>query len=194
MEVEAEPSRREGCAVHADRLAIERCARCGRAACLPCAIPVRGEVLCIECATREVGTPAAAPAPTVSTRLDVWLLGFFGLGLAATVPPWDRFGALTSTLSAWRPDPDGWPLVACLAVLVGAALAAAGLRRPSLGLSGLVARASLGLAALGVLATAVAVVGAPEYVSHTPAPYVTLAGAAGALVASAIRLRRRRAA
>lgn len=194
MSVEAETIGREGCSVHADRLAVERCARCGRAACLSCAIPVRGEVLCAECATRQEGKPAPAPEPRISGRLDLWTLACFGVGLLATIPPWDRFGAYTSPLSAWRADPDPRSLVAAIALGLGTLLAVAAIRRPALGFARWPLRLSVLLSTGAVVFCAAAILGAPEYVSHTPAPYAALAGSAAALTLSVIRLRRRRAA
>lgn len=194
MSVEAETIGREGCSVHADRLAVERCARCGRATCLSCAVPVRGEVLCTECATRQVGRPTPPPVPRISGRLDAWTLACFSVGLLATIPPWDRFGAFTSPLSAWRADPDPRSLVAAIALGLGTLLAATAIKRPVLGFSRWALRLSVLLSAVAVAFCAAAIVGAPEYVSHTPAPYAALGGSAAALTLSAIRLRRRRAA
>ena len=112
------------------------------------------------------------------------------MGFLATLLPWDRFGALTGMLSAWRLNPDPWPFLAGLLLL--AATVASGVvlvrRWPALLRSSAVVYTAAAAAAAG--AVGVALVRAPDFASHTPAPYVTLTGALGAAVVGAIRLRR----
>jgi hypothetical protein len=181
------------CEVHPDRQAVERCAECGRAACLSCAVPVRGRVLCAECARRVVGEPIRGPAPArgPGSRLpDLTATILLGIALLATLVPWDRFGNLTGMLSAWRLGPDPWPLLAAL-MLLGATVAAGVvlLRRwPAVLWYSAAAYTALGAAA--ALAVLVALLRAPDFTSHTPAPYVAFAGAAGAALAGGMRLRR----
>ena len=172
---------------------MERCAACGRTACLSCAVPVRGRVLCIECATREVGIPPPS-VPAEPRRVfkvaHVAAAALFAVGVLATLAPWDRFGILTTMLSAWRPE-NPWPLVASISVLVGAVAAPAFLaprmRRPSR----YSATAYMILAIVAGTATIVELLGAPSYVIHTPAPYVILAASLAILVVGIVMLRRR---
>ena len=179
------------CEVHPDRQAVERCAECGRAACLSCAVPVRGQVLCAECARRVVGEPIRGPAPSrAGSRLpDLVATILLGIALLATLVPWDRFGNLTGMLSAWRLRPDPWPLLAAL-MLLGATVAAGVVlvrRWPAVLWYSAAAYTALGAAA--ALAVLVAVLRAPDFTSHTPAPYVAFAGAVGAALAGGMRLR-----
>jgi hypothetical protein len=181
------------CGIHPDRQAVDQCAECGRAACLTCAVPVRGRVLCTECARRMVGEPVRAPDHPrgPGSRIpDAAAASLLGMALLATLLPWDRFGALTGMLSAWRLSPDPWPFLAGLLLL--AATVASGVvlarRWPSLLRSSAVLYTAV--AAAGAGAVGVALVRSPDFTSHTPAPYVALTGALGAALVGAIRLRR----
>lgn len=176
------------CEVHPDRPAIERCASCGRAVCLACAVPFRGRVLCRTCAGRELGDPDPPEPKPVPRRIPTAALVAFALALAATVAPWDRFGPRTSMFSAWRWSPDPWSFVACASVAVAAAVSMVGRLLPT----PLVARAGtlFGVAAAG--ATAWMVVASPDYVRHTPAPYIALAAALAGAVIARLPMRRHR--
>jgi hypothetical protein len=184
-------SRRQPCAVHGDRQAVESCASCGRLVCLDCAIPFRGQILCAEDAARELGDPTPPPTPADRRPRRIELAGALLLAVAvlATIPPWDNFGSLTGVLSAWRPEPEIWPLVAAAAALLGAVLAAWVAFRD--GAPGRARTAGWAAAALlSTLASARVIFGAPDFVDHSVAPYVTLVGSAGATVLGAYRLRR----
>jgi cobalamin synthase len=181
------------CSVHPGHQAVGRCARCTRATCLACAVPVRGTTLCRECALREVpdhGAAGPAPAPA-RRRLDVLAAAFLGVAGVATIIPWHRFGILTSILSAWRPEAGWWAPVASASILAGGITAAWWARRPSGGRGRL--RAYTALAALATVATGGAVVAAPPFVSHTPAPFVVLGASAAACVIGSLVLRSSRA-
>jgi hypothetical protein len=115
----------------------------------------------------------------------------FTLGFLVTLAPWDRFGILTTMFSAWRSDPNSWPLIASISLLVGtlATLAALALRtRPW-------TRYAPGtyviLAIAGGSATTAELLGTPSYVVHTPAPYVILAVSVAILGLGIVMLRRR---
>jgi hypothetical protein len=194
METPQKTLERRHCDVHTDRPAVERCASCGRAVCLDCAVPVRGEVLCTSCAAREAGVPTPpepSPQPVGRVR-DLVSAGLLGTALMATVPPWDRFGALTSLLSAWRPEPQLWPLMACLLVAAAALAVAARLGVIPVHPPPRAARLAYGvLALLAGAAAGQAVLASPDYVTHTPAPYVVLAAAVSAGVVGLAGLRRR---
>jgi MYXO-CTERM domain-containing protein len=112
------------------------------------------------------------------------------VALLATLLPWDRFGALTGMLSAWRLGPDPWPFVAGVLLLMAAVASCLMLLRrwPTVLRYSAVLHTALSAAAAG--AVGVALVRAPDFTSHTPAPYVALAGALGAALLGAIRLRR----
>jgi hypothetical protein len=184
-------SRRQPCSVHGDRQAVETCAACGRLVCLDCAIPFRGRILCSEDAARELGDPTPPPAPTDRRprRLELAAALLLGAAVLATIPPWDNFGSLTGVLSAWRPEPDIWPLIASAGALVGAILAAwLAFRGRAPGPAWTAAWA--GAALLTTLASARVIFGAPDFVDHSMAPYVTLVGSAAGTVLGAYRLRR----
>lgn len=172
---------------------MERCTACGRTACLSCAVPVRGRVLCIECATREVGvpTPAAAPEPRRLFKASHAVAAvLFGLGVLATLAPWDRFGILTTKLSAWRPE-NPWPLVASISLLLGVLAALAFFFRRMSRLSRYSAGAYMILALVAGTATIVELLGAPVYVISTLAPYVILAASLAILGLGIVMIRRR---
>jgi hypothetical protein len=191
---EAPSTSKESCRIHPERQAVERCASCGRTACLSCAVPVRGRVLCVECATREVGVtpPAVSREPRrVVVATHVAAAALFAVGFLVTLAPWDRFGILTTMFSAWRSDPNPWPLIASISLLVGtlASLAALALR------TGPMTRYAAGiyaiLALVGGSATTAELLGTPSYVVHTPAPYVILAASLVLLGLGIVMVRRR---
>lgn len=170
---------------------MDTCVICGRPVCLDCAIPFRGRVLCREDAAGELGEPTPPPRPAERRprRLELIAAALLGVAALATVPPWERFGSLTGVLSAWRAEPDAWPLVAAIAALVSGAVALwLSLRGGRSGLPGLTAWGIPAL--LAAVATARAILGAPDYVDHTVAPYLTLLGASGASILALTRLRR----
>ena len=193
MGAEAPSTAGETCRAHPERLAVERCTSCGRTACLSCAVPVRGRVLCIECATREIGIPAS-PAPPEPRRLfragHLAAAALFGIGVLATLAPWDRFGILTTKLSAWRPE-NPWPLATSISLLVGMLAALAFLSPRMRRLSRFSAAAYTILALLAGSATIVELLGAPAYAIPTPAPYVVLAASLAILGLGIVMLLRR---
>jgi hypothetical protein len=164
----------ERCHVHPGAAAVATCEACGRPVCLPCAVPVRGIVVGLECLPDDVrtggGDPEPARRPAGLTVAGVAL----GVALVATLLPWTRQGRW---LGAWawpfRTD-FPWSMVAAPAALLACVVWWAGRRRDP------VRRAA---AAVAVLAAIVAV-GAylaidrpPEFSRPWVGPY--LAGAAG---------------
>jgi hypothetical protein len=181
---------RERCTVHTDRPSVARCDSCGRPACLSCAVPFRGRILCQECASRELGAPPPAEPilPRPSRRLDVVVAVVLAIGVVGTVAPWHRAGPLTGMLSAWRPGPQPWPLLASLTLVaalppVGVLLLSASRARPA-------TMAFTVLAGVSAAAAGVALAAAPDYTSPTAAPFVVLASAALAAVLGVVRWRR----
>lgn len=163
-------------------------------ACLSCAVPVRGRVLCVECATREVGVtaPTVSPQPRrVVAATHVAAAALFAVGFLVTLAPWDRFGILTTMFSAWRSDPNSWPLIASISLLVGTLAAVAALVLRTRPLTRYAAGAYVILALVGGSATTAELVGTPSYVVHTPAPYVILAASLAILGLGIVMLRRR---
>ena len=180
---------KQTCANHADRPAIDRCSSCGRTVCLGCAVPVRGSILCTGCAAREIGEPAPSVPVRTTTRLPEAIAGAaLALALLGTVPPWDRFGALTAPFSAWRTTPSPWPLLATLALVVAAAaVVLPAVRGRGATRATAVAYATFSTLAAGLVAWQV--FGSPDYVAHTPAPYAVMTLAFGAALVGALRLR-----
>ena len=180
------------CAEHGDRPAVGSCGRCGRALCVECAIPFRGELRCEADAALELGDPTPTPQPRrrrVGT--DRLALALLVIALAATIPPWHRSGTLTSVLSVWRPFPDPWSTVAAVAVAGAAGLLAFTLRRPRGGRAAHVTWALLAL--LAAASTLVTFLRAPDFFSTTAAPLVMLVAAAVAAALGFLRARRLRA-
>jgi hypothetical protein len=129
------------------------------------------------------------PAPA-GRRPDVIAGILLGLALVATVPPWDRFGALTSPFSAWDASPEPGTLLACILVAAAAAAAAARVGILPIHPTPRAGRIIYGLLALAAAAaTSQAMLASPDYVSHTPAPYATLVGALGAALIGLLRTR-----
>jgi hypothetical protein len=174
--------------VHADRASVDRCQDCGRAACLDCAVPFRGRVLCRTCAAKAVGTPDP-PEPVVtrpSPGSDLVVGGVLFVALAATMLPWHRSGTLTGSFSAWRPGMELPVFLAVMALVAAIGLvAASALTKGSVRQDGAVAV----LAIFAAGATAFSLLRAPDFYAFTPAPFVTLGAS---LVAAALSVARRR--
>jgi hypothetical protein len=111
---------RATCSIHTDRQAVARCALCGRATCLACAIPFRGEVLCAGCAAQALGEerPPEEPGPVRDRRPDLVAGGLLVAALALTIPAWHLFGPLNQPLSAWNPTLDAWAAAAGILLVV----------------------------------------------------------------------------
>jgi hypothetical protein len=93
--------------------------------------------------------------------------------------------------SAWRPEPEPWPLVASLSLLVGT-LASLAIFAPSM--RRLTRYSGTGCTILGIVAgaaTARALFGAPSYVIHTPAPYLVLSVSLAILALGIVMILRR---
>lgn len=170
------------CSIHPDARARETCGRCGRPACLACAIPIRGEVRCRECVSEELGDRIDAGSPERPSRraLDLPAGVLFLAAVLASLLPWDRTGARAGFLSGWAPGPDPWPLLAGVLLLLAAA---ASLRS---GASRLRA-AHIGLGALAVVATILALP-APELTTRGPVPLIVLGLGAAATLTGAVRV------
>ena len=169
----------ERCAQHEDRPAEGVCGRCGRALCVECAIPFRGELRCEPDAALELGDPAPPPQPrSRRVGLDRVALVLLIVAVASTIPPWHRSGTLTSLFSVWRPLPDIWSTlaavasVAATAVLLFALVRRSGSRRLRL--------AWALLAGAAAASTLITLLRAPDFFSTTAAPMVMLAAAGGA--------------
>ena len=115
----------------------------------------------------------------------------FAVGFLASLAPWDRFGILTTMFSAWRSDPNPWPLVASLSLLVGTPAALAALIPATRVFGRYVPATYAVLAFVGGAATIMELLGSPSYVVHTPAPYVILAASLAILTLWLVMLRRR---
>lgn len=170
------------CAVHPDVRAREHCGSCGRPACLACAIPIRGEIRCRECALDELGEPAQHSTHELPPRrtLDLPAGVLFAAGVLASLLPWDRQGVREGFLSAWVPRPDPWPLLASVLLLLAAAAA---LRS----WGGRVRGAHIVLGVLAVVATTLALPG-PALSVRGPVPLVVLALGLAATVTGAARI------
>ena len=174
-----------------------RCESCGRATCLDCAIPFRGRLLCESCASRELGVPEPPARPTHRLRRpDVTATVLLSLALLLTIPPWHRSGPLTESLSAWRPGPQPWPLLASIGAVVALALAMAPMALRTLPVRTLPLRTiTASYALVATIATAAAVVAlaaSPDYTSPTPAPFFMAALTASGAALGFVRARRLR--
>lgn len=192
MEATEADLERQACEVHPDRQSVARCAECKRATCLSCAVPFRGGVLCTSCAARALGEPSPPPQVRASPRGTGRVTGvLLGLALVLTIPPWHWFGPLNQPFSAWRAEPDLWATVAC-GLLAGSAVVLlwSVTRRPA---HPRWAVATYGaLAALASAATLLAVLGAPLFARHTPAPMALMLAATLAAATAVVQLVRSR--
>jgi hypothetical protein len=183
---------RQACEIHPDRHSVGRCAECGRATCLACAVPFKGRVLCTSCAARALGEPSPPPQAPIAPRGPERVAGvLLGIALILTIPPWHWFGPLEQPFSAWRAEPDVWPTVACGLLAASVAVLVWTLtRRPA---PARMAVATYGvLAALASAATLRAFLGTLDLVRHTPAPIAAMVAAALAAVMAAVQLVRSR--
>ena len=180
---------KQRCGVHTDRPSVGRCQECGRPACLGCAVPFRGRLLCRTCAARALGTPRPEEAvPGASTGPDLVVGAALAVGLLATIPPWHQAGSLSEALSAWSPSGELPVFVAVLALAGAAArtLGAALLHRTGRGSTA--GAAALSAVEAGVIAFSL--IRAPDFYAFTLAPFVALAAGMAAAVMGVIRIRR----
>ncbi len=166
----------ERCDQHPTRSSVARCEGCGRALCLPCAVPVRGRVLGVECLPEPLGRPGgepvrrARPLPTTNALVGA----AFTIALLGTAMPWSRFGLGSGLFGAWGRSPR-WALLATVAALLGGALWVVR-RLLWLGVDG---RVDLALAALGglvALGAALAIWHPPPFTRPWLGPWVALIG------------------
>jgi hypothetical protein len=118
------------CANHPAVAEVGECSVCGRALCLTCATPVRGDLIgpeCLSAVLDEIPPPTPVPirVPPVANRL---VIGGFGLVVALSIFPWSRFGDSSGYLEAWTVH---WSLLAVVAGLAGLAAALWLSRRPA---------------------------------------------------------------
>lgn len=170
--------------MHPRRPAVDGCHVCGRPACLACAVPVRGRVLCAQCAARHLGAepPEESPEPA-SRRWPDPVAGALFLGaLALSLVPWTGEGGAAG-LGGDRGSL--WPLLAAGLLLLASLIALGPVRRrgaftrwahPALGL----------LAALAILAA----LSTPGSGLTTPIPLLALLLAVAGAGAGLVRGRR----
>ena len=118
------------CANHPASLEVGQCAVCGRALCLTCATPVRGDLVGPECLSAVLDeipapTPVAIRVPAIADRL---VIAGFGLVVALSILPWSRYGDSSGYLEAWTLH---WSALAALAGLIGLASAIWFLKNPA---------------------------------------------------------------
>lgn len=103
---------------------------CGRALCLTCATPVRGDLVGPECLSAVLDEiPPPAPVPIRVPPAATWaVIGGFGLIVALSIFPWSRYGDSSGYLEAWT---GHWSLLAVVAGLAGFAAAFRLARRPA---------------------------------------------------------------
>ena len=129
VEEDAGTGRPGRCANHPAVPHVGQCSVCGRALCLTCATPVRGDLIGPECLSAVLDeVPAPSPVPIRTPPLaDRLVIAGFGLVLILSIFPWSRFGDSSGYLEAWSVH---WSLVAVLAGLAGLAAAFVLSRRP----------------------------------------------------------------
>jgi hypothetical protein len=98
---------------------------------------------------------------------------------------------LTELLSAWRPGPQPWPLLASIGTLVALGLAVAPMAMGTLPLRTITASYAL-VATIATAAAVVALAASPDYTSPTPAPFAMAALTASGAALGLVRARRLR--
>jgi hypothetical protein len=100
---------RARCHAHPGVAAVAYCDVCGRALCLECAVPVRGEVVGTECLATVLPesspanhSPPPQPRRTIPDRVA---LGALALAAVATLLPWTQFGTGSRPFGAWGFSP-----------------------------------------------------------------------------------------
>lgn len=173
----------ERCDQHPANPSVALCDGCGRPLCLPCATPVRGRVLGAECLAEALGPdsplPEPAPARFRMSRAEAFTGWAFGLGVAATMLPWARFGEGSGPFGAWGRS-FRWSMVAAASAAIGLALwlFSRALRRPIGRLGGWVETA---LAALMTVGSALALLRPPSFTHPWIGPWFALVAGLAAL-------------
>jgi hypothetical protein len=118
------------CANHPAIPEVGQCSVCGRALCLTCATPVRGDLVGPECLSAVLDEiPPPAPVPIRVPPAASWaVIGGFGLIVALSIFPWSRYGDSSGYLEAWTIH---WSLLAVAAGLAGFGAAFWLARRPA---------------------------------------------------------------
>jgi hypothetical protein len=169
------------------------CHSCGRALCLRCAVPVRGDVYGRECLTEVLGPDGTEQPRAVPARARDLVLDLAGLGLAvcviATLLPWTRFGVGSGMSGAWGIVPPRWSTLAAGGASLGLIAWV-----PLLASGGAVRRGgSIVLGAFSACAlagTVLHVLNPPPFTHAWVGPWVALGGGTIALGATAFALLR----
>jgi hypothetical protein len=176
-------SSNERCAHHAGRPAVARCAACGEAVCITCAVPVRGRVLGPGCVAAELGDPAlVAPPEREVDRSWVAVAGAL-LAVAGTVAPWTRTGAGDRLFGAWVMDVR-WSTIAAVAAVALLGFAWRSRAGDDVATS-LVAPSAM----VVLVGAALAIMWPPTFQSASWGPWLTAAGALLAGAGSVLAIR-----
>jgi hypothetical protein len=160
------------CELHPGNPTVARCDTCGRALCLVCATPVRGQVFGPECLPIDVAGDAAVTPPRNAPMPRPWLALGIALSLlvATTLLPWTRFGQASGWFGAW-----GWPLRwSMLAAVCGSAALIIWLvrrRRPARGVASVLGV----LGGIGCLGAVLAIANPPPFTKASVAAWLALA-------------------
>jgi hypothetical protein len=166
-----DPESHERCAHHVGRAAVARCDACDEPVCIGCAVPVRGRVVGPGCVADELGDPALVTPPETGRGRSWWAAAGALVAVLGTVAPWTRTGAGDRLLGAWVPTPR-WSIVAAGASVVLLRVAWRWAARPS-------GRwAVLGLGAVAVVASVLAILFPPTFQAASWGPWITAVGAA----------------
>lgn len=112
------------CDLHPASPSVAQCGGCGRPLCLTCAIPVRGQVLGVECLEAALGPGVPADLLPTPERWTVpWtVVGVaFAVAVGATVLPWTRFGEGSHLFGALGRTAQ-WSVLAAIAAALGLAV------------------------------------------------------------------------
>lgn len=176
----------ERCRDHPGSPSVALCARCGRALCIVCAVPVRGTVLGPECLPPEVAAEARAD-DAVRTPMPGWWRttgAALLVLLVSTGFPWTRFGTASGWFGAWG-TPMRWSTVTAIAGSL-ALLVWLARRRPGR-MTILVAGTLSIVAATGAQ---LAIINPPPFTRASAAPWVALVAGVAAAVAALVTARR----
>jgi uncharacterized membrane protein len=170
----------ERCSLHPGTTSVARCDSCGRALCLPCAVPVRGRTYGAECLADALGPEAAGAtsgAAAPARAMPPAGLGF-ALALLGVALPWSRFGMGSGPLGALGRQPR-WSWVVAGAAAAGLVWS---LLERWLESGRATTVVTIVFAALVVLGSALSIGRPPPFTRTWIGPWVSAAGGCVALI------------
>ena len=180
------------CRLHPASHAVATCDVCGRALCLACAIPVRGQTLGAECLVTVLGPEIPVPElpyPEPGAAARAMARWAFAVAVVSTLLPWSRFGVGSGAFGAWT-DPPRWSTLTAVAAVAGLLLSLVRGFTRSFDSAWVAALTTAG--ALVAVGAAMAIWRPPDFSATWLGPWVALPAGIAACAASVAAVRRQR--